>query len=141
MGGAASPPGAHVTAAFAPLLASASADEWSGELLPASLKALKRTPDSAIVGLGALLNALPPRMTLDGAAIHLVTGIEPLLLGTALVWTGFLTVTAAGRIERSLGCARGRVVGFSDETAKHARGQAGSGPAEMRRARQEAARR
>ena len=52
--GAATPPAAHCHAAFSALLRAATDEEWSAVLLPAVLKALKRTPDAAVAQLFAL---------------------------------------------------------------------------------------
>ena len=47
--GASQPPSAHATAAFNRVLCGTSEEEWRTTLLPAATRALKRTPDAAIV--------------------------------------------------------------------------------------------
>ena len=66
--GASQPPSTHATAAFNRVLCGASEEEWRTTLLPAATRALKRTPDAAIVALTALLAALPPTLALDADA-------------------------------------------------------------------------
>lgn len=57
-----------------------------------------------------------------------------LLLGSLLVWAGFVAVTSAERIERSCGCAQ--VAVGTAELGAVPLGKAGGGPAEkMRRGR------
>ena len=76
-----SSPSAHVHAGFAPLLAKATTEEWSGVLQPAVLKALKRTPDAAVASLVALLGSLPrDGVSLDASVAGLVEGLQPVLL-------------------------------------------------------------
>ena len=82
--GAAHPPSAHATRAFVPLLASATDDEWSTRILPASLKAMKRTPDAALAALHTCISALPPAMEMDGASASLLEALTPLILGTSV---------------------------------------------------------
>ena len=52
------PPASH--RAFVPLLATASEEEWTGKLLPAALRALKRTPDAAVENLSRCATWMEP---------------------------------------------------------------------------------
>ena len=97
--GAAQPPSAHASGAFKRLLGSATADEWSGSLLPAALRALKRTPDASVPTLAALLDALPRGISLDAAAAQIVDALVPLILGPSAPRAA-LAVGALGALAR-----------------------------------------
>ena len=54
----------------------------SGKLLPAVLKAIKRTPDAALAPLPALLSGLAPAVPLGAStAAALIESLLPLILG------------------------------------------------------------
>jgi hypothetical protein len=69
--------------AFAPVLTTATEAEWSKTLLPAALKALKRTPDAVLALMPPLLEALPATVPIGASMPSLLEALQPLLLGAA----------------------------------------------------------
>jgi hypothetical protein len=81
--GSAQPPTVGMQWAFAPVLTTATEAEWSKTLLPAALKALKRTPDAVLALMPPLLEALPATVPIGASMPSLLEALQPLLLGAA----------------------------------------------------------
>ena len=71
-----SPVPACARLAFAPLLAATTAEEWSGQLLPAVVRCLKRAPDAALAPLPELFVSLPDGLNLDAGLAAIADAVS-----------------------------------------------------------------
>jgi hypothetical protein len=74
--GSAQPPTVGMQWAFAPVLTTATEAEWSKTLLPAALKALKRTPDAVLALMPPLLEALPATVPIGASMPSLLEALQ-----------------------------------------------------------------
>ena len=78
--GAKQPVSPEKLSAYSPLAAQLSQAEFSGTILPAILKYVRRTPDAALVSIKALLNAV--QLDLSSCAHDLIEQLLKLARGT-----------------------------------------------------------